>query len=429
MGQVLQVLDGKSLTLASNDSRRCIIYAGSDSLIYLLDEHGRTIATFPGGGLVSQPIVADTQGTPRLNVLVHDAEDRLLCLAAQEEATAPTLQWHLPSPCLHNSVRRDQGEGVPIALDTNQDGSKEVVAGQLPRKVSVIDAKGRVQWSCELPDLPSFWTYGNFTGREAFDLFVAHASAAYGGGCGVYTPCVEASPVWRSGCGAYAPAVWDLDGDGRDDVIMRDLFWRRMLDGVTGRDVFPVTQWCGYHTPTVVQDPASGRIILAWTGGNYFMVVETLEGQLLWRMPFMGHWHPAAIADVDGDGQLEIGAVTWGQVFTWPPPMEPLPGLGRAFACIDLVTGDVKWTYDPGSSMSAVVSADVDGDGRAEFLFGTGDGRLIALRGGSEGANGRVVFSVQLPAALGMPIVCDPLGKGELHILVGCADGNLYALK
>ena len=96
-------------------------------------------------------------------------------------------------------------------------------------------------------------------------------------------------------------------------------------------------------------------------------------------------------------------------------------------ACLDLESGEVRWTYDPGAAMSGVISADVDGDGRPEFIFGTGDGRLLAVRGGPDEAR-RVVFSVQLPAALSTPILCDPTGAGRPHLLVGCADGNLYAL-
>jgi len=231
-----------------------------------------------------------------------------------------------------------------------------------------------------------------------------------------------------SRAGTYIPAVWDFDDDGRDDVVTRDLFWRHTLDGATGRDLVPVTQWAGYHLPTIVQgfEFKDGAAVL-WLGGNYSLVAETLAGEQIWWKPFMSRWHPGAVADVDGDGHLEIGAPTWGQVYHWPAPFAPLPGLGRAFACLAAATGEVKWTYDPGVAMSGVVTADVDGDGLSEFLFGTADGRLIALRGGADDKR-RVVFSVQLPAALGTPIVCDPIGWGRMHILVGCADGNLYAL-
>ena len=63
-----------------------------------------------------------------------------------------------------------------------------------------------------------------------------------------------------------------------------------------------------------------------------------------------------------------------------------------------------------------------------EFLFGTSDGRLIALNGNSQIDN-RVVFERQFPASLGTPIIADLDGEGNIQILVGCADGNLYSLK
>jgi hypothetical protein len=61
-------------------------------------------------------------------------------------------------------------------------------------------------------------------------------------------------------------------------------------------------------------------------------------------------------------------------------------------------------------------------------VFGTADGRLMALQGAADHGR-RLALEVQLPAALGTPVICDPFGDGRMHILVGCADGNLYALR
>ena len=75
-----------------------------------------------------------------------------------------------------------------------------------------------------------------------------------------------------------------------------------------------------------------------------------------------------------------------------------------------------------------MITADIDNDGLPEFLFGTADGRLIALNGNSQN-EGRVVFERQFPASLGTPIIADLDGGGNIQIIVGCADGNLYSLK
>jgi hypothetical protein len=406
-----------------------ILYAGSDATLYLLDESGKVRSTFAGGGMIGYPIVADLGAAPRLRILVNDTRERLLCLAPGPEGERPALAWSAPSVGSYQPWNTEQGLGAPVVADLDGDGVKEILLGQPPEHLSILDAQGRVRWTCALPAKPTHWTYGNFTGRETFDLYASYSTGPVGARCAVWHTNGETKPVWEFASGTYAPAVWDFDGDGRDDLVLRDLFWRHTLDGATGRDLSPVTQWAGYHLPTVVQGAefAGGAAVL-WLGGNYTLTLETKGGEQVWWKPFMNRWHPGAVADVDGDGRLEAGAPTWGQVYHWPAPFDALPGLGRAFACMDVATGNVKWTYDPGSAMSGVVTADVDGDGRSEFLFGTADGRLIALRGGDD-ASRRVVFSVQLPAALGTPIVCDPTGDGALHILVGCTDGNLYALK
>ncbi len=406
-----------------------LLYAGLDATLYLLNEHGRVLHSFPAGGIIGYPIVADLGDRPSLRVLVNDSRERLLCLVPGDSGAAPTLEWQAPSVGSSPPTSADQGSGAPLAADLNQDGVKEILLGQPPQNLTILDNRGHVQWTRALPARPTYWTYGNFTGRAGFDLYVSYTTGAIGSHNSVLRPYSDDKAVWEFACGTYNPAIWDFDGDGRDDIVTRDLFWRHTLDGARGRDLVPVTQWAGYHLPTIVQGSEfkDGAIVL-WLGGNYSLVAETLDGEQIWWRPFMSRWHPGAVADVDGDGHLEIGAPTWGQVYHWPAPFDPVPGLGRVFACLAAATGEVKWTYDPGVAMSGAVTADVDGDGLSEFLFGTADGRLIALRGGADESR-RVVFSVQLPAALGTPIICDPIGQGQMHILVGCADGNLYALK
>jgi hypothetical protein len=402
----------------------CLLYGGSDANLYLLDARGQILLTFPGGGIIGQPIVADLGDRPRLRVLVNDGREHLLCLAPGGDRVAPSLEWQAPAIGSDRPLFAQQGRGAPLALDWDQDGAKEVLIGQPLRQLSILDASGRVEWMYELPETPIYWTYGNFTGRETFDVYVAHSGALHEASCRVLQPGVEEASVWQCNCGTYMPAIGDFDGDGRDDLVMRDLSWRRTLDGATGRDLLPIIQWVGYHVPILVEHPEfDGGAIVLWTGGWGSLVAETLGGDQLWWKCIMNEFHPGTVADVDGDGRLEVGTPTWGRAYHWLSP-----GLGRAFVCLDLVTGEVKWTYDPDTAMSGVVTADVDGDGLPEFLFGTADGRLIALRGGADESR-RVVFSVQLPAALGMPIVCDPIGEGRMHILVGCADGNLYALR
>jgi len=72
----------------------------------------------------------------------------------------------------------------------------------------------------------------------------------------------------------------------------------------------------------------------------------------------------ASIADVDGDGVLEVGVGT----------------ASGTVICYDAATGRVKWTYDLEAVPSHIVTADIDGCGKHEFIFGAKDGKLYALK-------------------------------------------------
>src|SRR5690349_18731357 len=92
------------------------------------------------------------------------------------------------------------------------------------------------------------------------------------------------------------------------------------------------------------------------------------------------------------------------------------------------MSGRLKWSLPVGTRSLGCVTADVDGDGRQEFLLGTADSRLLAIGAGSADS-GRLEWEAALPAAAGVLIVCDADGDDRMDILVGCGDGKLYCLR
>lgn len=78
----------------------------------------------------------------------------------------------------------------------------------------------------------------------------------------------------------------------------------------------------------------------------------------------------------------------------------------------------------PSAALSSIVAVDIDGDGRIEFVFGGFDGFLYAV----EAESGDVLWSLDLGAPVGDPIVADINGDGASEILVPAADGYLYAI-
>ncbi|OPZ04547.1 MAG: hypothetical protein BWZ08_02675 [candidate division BRC1 bacterium ADurb.BinA292] len=123
------------------------------------------------------------------------------------------------------------------------------------------------------------------------------------------------------------------------------------------------------------------------------------------------HYMTYGIGDLDGDERAEL----------------LMPHVTEEMICRDGMTGRVLWRHAVGELPSTdVLVWDADGDGRDAFLFGTADGRLVAL-----GAGGAVQWATTLPAArdgaVSQVIAADVLGRGAPQ-LIAVADGRVQVL-
>jgi hypothetical protein len=120
-------------------------------------------------------------------------------------------------------------------------------------------------------------------------------------------------------------------------------------------------------------------------------------------------------ADLDGDGLPEIA-------------------IGTADNQLYVLEndGDLAWRYEAGGAISAVVMADLDGDGRAEVVAGSSDGAVILLDDAGQPAwtfraEGTAIVGLAW-AALPCLATYDLDQDGEIEVLVGSNDGQIYAL-
>ena len=224
--------------------------------------------------------------------------------------------------------------------------------------------------------------------------------------------------IWQRQGGPHerrSSCVWDLDGDGSDDLIHSHFFDVIALNGKTGE-----TQWYlsgtvpGYHLATVADFDGSGRPSLLLSGGYMALYrFDLRDRKEVWRTPPLDYnaGSAAALGDVDGDGRLEFGTA-----FT------------DRFDCYDAATGKVKWSLPMPGKGSDVAAADINSDGRMEFLFGCTDGFLYAVAADEAGTGGKVLWRLDLKAPVGPPSIADLDGDGHAEILVSTADGWLYVL-
>ena len=120
--------------------------------------------------------------------------------------------------------------------------------------------------------------------------------------------------------------------------------------------------------------------------------------------------HTPAIADLDGDGRMEIASA----------------GYGNGVRAFDPKDGTPLWSLAaPAPTEPKVSSADIDGRRGDELLYVAGN-TLVALTGSR--AAGSVLWTWRGPANLSLPAVADLDGDGLAEILLRAADGSVLCL-
>ncbi|MBA3483438.1 MAG: hypothetical protein H0T51_16640 [Pirellulales bacterium] len=216
------------------------------------------------------------------------------------------------------------------------------------------------------------------------------------------------------------PTAFDVDRDGSEDIGINLLSYMAYLRGDDGDFAFVC------HTPNIRTEDATfaGHLYNTFhpvyreptdvkphwfVDGGYgafgLMNPDVVSG--VWRTD-LGYDSPPSIGmvDVDGDGSLEVGYA---------------PLHSSTFICRDIWTGEVEWELKlPSEPNSACLSADIDGDGKGEFLIG------VYCIGTNAAGKGEMRW--QAPAQVGSGLIADFDGDGIAEI--ACSrPGQVVVLK
>lgn len=331
----------------------------------------------------------------------------------------------------------------PVTADLDGDGTPELVRAELTaEQAPAVEAltpalENRILWRTVLPPLEgaglpngqaAYLRAGRFTGKAVQDLY------AWFGAPRVRSVCLEGASgklVWEQGDRPEIERHWgpsinlasvrDFDGDGAEDLVFTNPDFYCVARGQTGASLLgPLSQpdifrqpSLGLYTLPALLDRPGGVPLVCLTDGHYFQAVMTLHAEPLWyALPKPGE-NPAG-----AEGFLPLNDGAW------------LMGFGRQngrFTALDVNTGKIRWELPVDASCSDVISCDVDGNGRHEFVFTTSHGALWAV-GDSEGKP-EVLWRSELGApAAGAPIAGDVNRDGKSEIITALADGTLLVL-
>jgi outer membrane protein assembly factor BamB len=345
----------------------------------------------------------DGDGKPEIVFSSYMNDGEIYALNAEDGS----LLWHYKTG--------DCNDAAPIIYDVDGDGKPEVILASscLTTMYCFDGATGAVKWTVPTSGTdspPSIGDVDNDGKPEILD-------GGFDGG----VMCINGEdgsvkwnqPVALSGTIQTSAAILDVNGDGQLDFVVAswDLggtnhFWAYRGDthALLWESDLPTDVI--YHGASFGDVDGDGKPELAF--GCYDDTVRLLnaeDGSLKWKFD-MGAYNyigaPVVMADVDNDGLYELIAIGWYKV--------------KAISS----TGSEKWNYDiPGYAQCfrGPALSDIDNDGLLELVFGTDDGKVIALNG----EDGSEKWKLDLAADYGdtldidhAPVIGDFDGDGKL---------------
>jgi hypothetical protein len=391
------------------------------------------VRTLPGAAIrESSPALVDLDGDRKLDVVIGAHDGQVWGLRGSDGATA-------------GGWPKQVGEVVdssPAVADLDDDGRSDIVvgAGSFYRDGGALwsfTRDGGVRFKRNLQDntfgAPSVFAtpaIGDLDDDGRLDLGAASLGIQSAWQLNRDGAVLGGYPFFWDDTVFSSPALTDADGDGRLDLIvggdaspggrvdLRGGMVRAL--GAGGRSIWEFrVDDIVRSSPSVGDLDRDGRAEVVFGVGDYYggndstavFAVDLATGALKWRRAVNGVvLSSPALADVDGDGDLEVAVGTF--------PSNHGRGGGGSVYVLDGGSGaDVSHFPQAVQSgaQGGVTTADVDGDGFQDLFVPTG--AWIAVVSGATGAclynlgeNTRVGFQ-------GSAAIADMDGDGRLEVV------------
>lgn len=383
----------------------------------------------------------------------------MLFLSLSSVSQTPQIKWHydLQAPSF----------GQAAMADIDNDGKPEIV-------FSTYMGDGTV-YALNAEDGSLCWKYYTGSCNDAAPLIYdvdgdGNLEVIVASSCITYTYCfngINGAVKWKTPTGGTdsPPSVGDIDKDGKPELLQGEFNgkvlclngedgsrkWEKLVDPNASIQTSPALL-------DVNNDGQLDFVVATWGGSypHYYSNVYAFRGDTrvkIWESDTLSDdiYHGAAFGDIDEDGKPELVFGCYNDtvyVFNaengsvkWKFDMGPFCYIGAPAVLAD-VNGDNKyeilatgwyemkaisdtgtevWNYDiPGyaSCFRGPALSDINHDGLLDLVFGTDDGKVIALNG----FDGSEIWTLDLATEYGdtldidhAPVIGDFDGDGKLE--------------
>lgn len=299
-------------------------------------------------------------------------------------------------------------DSSPALVDMNGDGRQDILLTTVSGSVVLVDSAGREVWgrSLRIP-ISISPTVVDLVEDETPEILVLNQAGtmfclAGQNGDTIWKYDLPSEIEW----GTTAIAAYDLDGDGKHEVITGDAAGHVVCLSAKGERVW---QYDGEHgqtySPAVGTLEESGKPLIFVSGSRLPLVCLDAAGNEQWRVDTQAQGAAPVIADINDDGVREI-----------------LAAIGNAVAAVD-IAGKVLWTYDmPKEIDSSICVGDANQDGFVEIYAIDLSGQLAAIA-----PDGTKLWTGNVhERARRSPALADIDGDDEIEVVAAGYSGELY---
>jgi hypothetical protein len=290
--------------------------------------------------------------------------------------------------------------GVAIA-DVDSDGQPEIIAGSTTGQIVAVDVAGKVEWVSEKFPFQAYPqpTVADLEGdgdiEVIFDIAIVEGSDG-----STVTTLAGVTSNWR------APVVADVDNDGIQEILLGEHCYSPT--GVIEFSVPRVSDSDSVFAAVADIDGDPGGESFWVTGSKMYIVDD--NGSILKTVQLNAASNrpgPPAVADFDGDGQVEIAVPASQQLEVWE------------------IDGTRKWgvTIQDNSGIAGVSGYDINADGVYEVLY-TDEVRLRIF----DGKTGAVLYENTNHSSATLweyPVIADVDGDGSAEIVIA-SNGSIW---